>query len=55
MDPCKDEEPQVIDFAILTKCIQAQFPQGEAGRLTREEGIPYHELKEITMDFLRQC
>lgn len=53
MDPCKDEAPQVIDEAMIQKCIQDLFPKGEAGKLTREEGIPLDEVQEIRIEFLR--
>lgn len=54
MDPCRSEELQVINFNVLKKCIQANFPKGEAGRLTKEEGLPYHEVKEIRIEYLRE-
>lgn len=53
-NPCKDEEIHVINFSLLKECIQANFPTGEAGRLTKEEGLPYHELKEIRIEYLRE-
>lgn len=53
VDPCKNESLQVINFHMLKKCIQANFPKGEAGRLTKEEGLPYHEVKEIRIEYSR--
>lgn len=52
MDRCKQEEPKVIDNAILEKCIEEQGPTGEAGRLAREEGIPLDEVEQIRLEFL---
>lgn len=54
MDPCKGEEPKVINFPILKQCIQANFPKGEAGRLTKEEGLPYDEVEEIRIEYSRK-
>lgn len=54
MNPCKNEELQVIDFSLLKTCIQANFPKGEAGRLTKVEGLPYHEVQEIRIEYLRK-
>ncbi|KAF2879918.1 hypothetical protein ILUMI_26247 [Ignelater luminosus] len=53
MDRCKQEEPKVIDNAMLEKCIEEQGPTGEAGRLAREEGIPLDEVEQIRLEFLK--
>lgn len=52
MNRCKQEEPKVINNAMLEKCIDEQRPVGEAGRLQREEGIPLEEIKQLRIEFL---
>ncbi|KAK4877171.1 hypothetical protein RN001_009677 [Aquatica leii] len=51
MDRCKKEEPKVINSAMLIKCIEENAPRGEAGRLQREEGIPFDEIEDIRLEF----
>ncbi|KAF5304098.1 hypothetical protein FQA39_LY01883 [Lamprigera yunnana] len=53
MDRCKKEEPQVINSAMLVKCIDEQAPPGEAGRLQREEGTPFDEVEKLRLEFQR--
>lgn len=47
-----DLEIGVIDLILLKKVIDDHAPKGEAGRLTREEGIPWDEVEIIRLEFL---
>ncbi|XP_050299147.1 dynein regulatory complex subunit 3-like [Anthonomus grandis grandis] len=52
LNPCKEREPRVIDNALIQKCIDLQYPEGEVGRLLRLEGIPMEEVEQISFDYL---
>ena len=44
-------EPNVLKEEFLAEVVEAQKPSGEAGRLASEEGIEFHEVSELRLDF----
>lgn len=52
MDPCKEKEPKVINNKLIQRCVQEQYPSGEAGRLAREEGVPLDEIEHLRLEYL---
>ena len=44
-------EPNVISEALLQECVGEQGPEGEAGRLAKEEGLDFSEVTELRLDF----
>lgn len=52
MDPCKAKEPRVINNALIQKCVNEQYPSGEAGRLAQEEGVPLKEIEYLRLEYL---
>lgn len=52
MNKCKEDEPKVIDNAMIEMCIDEQGPLGEAGRLARLEGTSFDEIEQIRIEFL---
>ncbi|XP_037400841.1 dynein regulatory complex subunit 3 isoform X1 [Pygocentrus nattereri] len=42
--------PSVIDEKMLRKAVQEQGPQGQAGRLAKEEGIQYNEVIQLCLE-----
>ena len=44
-------EPNVISEALLRQCIAEQGPEGEAGRLAKQEGIDFVEVTHLRLDF----
>lgn len=44
-------EPNVISQALLQQCVIEQGPEGEAGRLAKEEGIDFAEVSRLRLDF----
>ncbi|KAF5280564.1 hypothetical protein FQR65_LT00315 [Abscondita terminalis] len=51
MDRCKEQEPRVINVAMIKQCLNNNAPRGEAGRIQREEGIPFDEIEEMRIEF----
>lgn len=48
-------EPNVINEALLRQCIVEQGPEGEAGRLAKQEGIDFVEVTQLRLDFQSKC
>ena len=44
-------EPNVLSQELLRSCVLAQGPDGEAGRLAKEEGIEFSEVRKLRLDF----
>lgn len=44
-------EPSVIDDALLRKCIEEQGPDGEAGKIAKQEGIEFKEVLQIKLSY----
>ena len=44
-------EPNIISEGLLRKCVLEQGPDGEAGRIAKEEGIDFGEVTQIRLDF----
>lgn len=47
-----DISPTVINNDMILKALDAARPLGEAGRLSREEGVVLEEVKELRLDYL---
>lgn len=47
-------EPNVIGEELLRGCVDEQGPEGEAGRLAKEEGLAFAEVKQLRLDFKSQ-
>lgn len=45
------EEPNVISQELLRKSVLSQGPEGEAGRLAKEEGIEFSAVQHLRLDF----
>ena len=45
------EEPNVVNHELLRRCVLAQGPEGEAGRLAKEEGIEFSAVLHLRLDF----
>ncbi|XP_072549692.1 dynein regulatory complex subunit 3 isoform X2 [Salminus brasiliensis] len=43
--------PCVIDEEMLQKAVEEQGPQGQAGRIAKEEGIQYDEVIQLRLDY----
>lgn len=44
-------EPSVIDEALLRKCIEEQGPDGEAGKIAKQEGIGFKEVLQLKLSY----
>lgn len=44
-------EPSVIDDALLRKCIEEQGPDGEAGKIAKQEGIEFKEVLQLKLSY----
>jgi len=44
-------EPSVIDETLLHQCIEEQGPDGEAGRIAKNEGIDFKEVFELKLSY----
>uniref|UniRef100_A0A8C9T7I7 Dynein regulatory complex subunit 3 n=1 Tax=Scleropages formosus TaxID=113540 RepID=A0A8C9T7I7_SCLFO len=44
-------EPSVVDEEMLQKAVEEQGPQGQAGRIARDEGVQYHEVCQLCLDY----
>ena len=44
-------EPAVIDDDVLTKAVEDQGPKEEAGKIAKEEGIDFHDVVSLRLDF----
>ena len=44
-------EPNVVSEALLRKCVADQGPDGEAGRVVKEEGTDFTEVTRLRLDF----
>lgn len=44
-------EPNVVSEALLRKCVADQGPDGEAGRVAKEEGTDFAEVTRLRLDF----
>lgn len=50
---CHDlREPGVIDEAMIYNAVIEQGPKGEEGRLFKEQGVVYEEIKYLRLEFL---
>uniref|UniRef100_A0A4W4GW58 Dynein regulatory complex subunit 3 n=1 Tax=Electrophorus electricus TaxID=8005 RepID=A0A4W4GW58_ELEEL len=47
----KTMEPSVVDEQMLQKAVEEQGPQDQAGRIAKEEGIQYHEVIQLRLDY----
>ena len=47
-------EPTVIDEKLLRSLILEQGPDGEAGKIIEKEGVEFHEVLELRIDFKSQ-
>lgn len=47
-----EKEPCVIDEALIFNAIISQGPKGDAGKLFKEQGVCYEEVKHLRLDFL---
>lgn len=45
------EEPNVISQELLRRSVLTQGPEGEAGRLAKEEGIEFSAVRHLRLDF----
>lgn len=45
------EEPNVISQDLLKRSVLVQGPDGEAGRLAKEEGIEFIHVRHLRLDF----
>lgn len=44
-------EPSVIDEALLRKSIEEQGPDGEAGKIAKQEGIEFKEVFQLKLSY----
>lgn len=44
-------EPSVIDDALLRKSIEEQGPDGEAGKIAKQEGIEFKEVLKLKLSY----
>ncbi|XP_028670451.1 dynein regulatory complex subunit 3-like [Erpetoichthys calabaricus] len=44
-------EPNVITEEMLLLAVDEQGPKGQAGRIAREEGIHFHDVKQLDLDY----
>jgi hypothetical protein len=44
-------EPSVVDEEMLQKAVEEQGPKEEAGKIAKEEGIDFGEVKKLRLDF----
>ena len=44
-------EPAVIDDDMLMKAVEDQGPKEEAGKIAKEEGINFHDVTALRLDF----
>jgi len=44
-------EPSVIDETLLHQCIEEQGPDGEAGKIAKNEGIDFKEVLELKLSY----
>ena len=44
-------EPSVIDDDMLQKAVEEQGPKEEAGKIAKDEGINFAEVKALRLDF----
>ena len=44
-------EPSVIDEDMLQKAVEEQGPKEEAGKIAKEEGIDFADVKSLRLDF----
>lgn len=44
-------EPSVIDDKLLKSLTIEQGPRGEAGKIIEKEGLEFHEILELRLDF----
>lgn len=47
----QQDEPKVIDEEMLHQAIEEQGPQGQAGKIAKEEGIKYTEVLHLQLDY----
>lgn len=48
-------EPSVIDEDMLQKAVEEQGPKDEAGRIAKQEGIDFGDVKSLRLDFKSKC
>ncbi|XP_036408025.1 dynein regulatory complex subunit 3 [Megalops cyprinoides] len=44
-------EPNVVDEEMLRQAVEEQGPQGQAGRIAKEEGIQFEDVRHLRLDF----
>ena len=44
-------EPNVVSEALLRDCVAALGPEGEAGRIAKEEGTDFADVTRLRLDF----
>merc|ERR1712228_378292 len=44
-------EPAVIDNDMLRQAVEDQGPVGEAGKIAKQEGVPYSAVTSLRLDF----
>ena len=44
-------EPSVVDEDMLQKAVEEQGPKDEAGRIAKDEGLDFADVKELRLDF----
>lgn len=45
-------QPEVINYEKLVDLVLEQSPQGEAGRIFRQENVKLEEVKELRIEFM---
>lgn len=48
-------EPNVVSEALLRECVAALGPEGEAGRIAKEEGTDFADVTRLRLDFQSMC
>lgn len=47
----QQDEPKVMDEEMLKKAIEEQGPQGQAGDISKKEGIQYEDVLQLRLDY----
>lgn len=47
----QQDEPKVIDEEMLKQAIEEQGPQGQAGDISKKEGIQYEDVLQLRLDY----
>uniref|UniRef100_A0A8C2JV88 Dynein regulatory complex subunit 3 n=1 Tax=Cyprinus carpio TaxID=7962 RepID=A0A8C2JV88_CYPCA len=51
MKDLTNDEPKVIDEEMLKQAIEEQGPQGQAGDISKKEGIQYEDVLQLRLDY----